>query len=91
VNLLLRLTMPDSLINFAMSCSRCSFRNFVGGFIAVSVCATIGGGGGRQTVVVIVIAVVRIVVAIAFFFFSFFGLCMFTFYFILFSRWCLGS
>lgn len=36
VNLLLRLTMPDCLINFAMSCSRCSFANFVGGFIAMA-------------------------------------------------------
>jgi len=35
VNLLLRLTMPDILINFAMACSRCSFVNFVGGFIAM--------------------------------------------------------
>mmetsp|Transcript_16106 Transcript_16106/g.32948 ORF Transcript_16106/g.32948 Transcript_16106/m.32948 type:complete len:323 (-) Transcript_16106:137-1105(-) len=35
VNLLLRLTMPDSFINFVMACSRCSFLNFVGGFTAM--------------------------------------------------------
>ena len=28
VNVLLRLTMPDCLINFSMACSRCPFRSF---------------------------------------------------------------
>jgi uncharacterized membrane protein YdjX (TVP38/TMEM64 family) len=35
VNLLLRLTMPDILVNFAMACSRCSFAKFSGGFVAM--------------------------------------------------------
>jgi len=29
VNVLLRLTMPDSLINFTMACSKCPFWAFV--------------------------------------------------------------
>lgn len=35
VNLLLRLTLPDCIINFSMGCSRCTLLQFTGGFFAM--------------------------------------------------------